>query len=130
MGLIDQARRDWKSITSDKDRGFAVEMLLTAPDGETATITNLHTKHHAAIDFSSGAPMKVNSKQAHISFSESQASDSNPLYVLRNADGEVYLQNHRVTVKDSTGLDKVYVIDQWWQNETLGVIVCILGDYA
>jgi hypothetical protein len=126
MGILEQARRDYKRITSSKS-GFAVDIVLTSPTGEIATVPNLHSKHHLAVNDNG---LAVNSKNAHIAFFESQVNAVNPLYVTRNARGEVYLKGHLVRVKDSTGLEKQYVIDQWFQNETLGPIICILGDYA
>ena len=50
-------------------------------------------------------------------------------YPVRNTKDQVDLEDHRVTVKDSTGFDQMYVIDQSWPDETLGNIVCILSDY-
>jgi hypothetical protein len=126
MGLKDLARIDWKKITGSKSQ-WADDITLTSPTLQTALITNLHTKHYLSVN---ELGVLVNGKNAHVSFSESQVTDANPLYVLRNAKGEVHMAGHKVTVKDSTGLDKTYVIQQWHQNETLGVIVCILGAYA
>lgn len=124
MGLIAQAKADWQAITSNTDE-WGVSMTLLAPTSETATIKGLHTKHHLGID-TEGRP--VNTKNAHVSFSEKLLTDAG--YPVRNAAGEVYLKDHRVTVKDSTGNDAIYVIRQWFPDETIGVIVCILDDYA
>lgn len=126
MGLLEKARKDWKAITGSTNH-WAVDILLTAPTGETASFTNIHSKHHMSID---GDGLPVNGKNAHISFSESQIIDSNPLYPIRNIKGEVSMARHRASVMDSTGLSKQYVIERWHQDETLGVIVCILGNYA
>lgn len=123
MGLIDQAKQDIQNITSNQDE-FGKEMTLTAPDGSTATVTGIHTKHHLAVD-TDGRP--VNSKNAHISVSEYFLDLQD--YPVRNDSGEVDLKNHRVTVKDSTGEDKTYLIQEWFPNETIGLITCILGDF-
>lgn len=125
MGLLDQAREDWKAITSDTE-GFGSSIKLIAPTGEIAEFTNLHFKINLGID---EIGLRVNAKKAHISFSESQVYDSNPAYVLRNAQGEVNMAKHRVVVADSTGLDKNYVVSECFPDESLGVIVLILGDY-
>lgn len=121
MGLLEMARQDLKDITSNLN-DFSVPATFVAPGGETITINVLHTKHHLKID-TDGNP--VNSKNAHISFSESNMIG----YTVRNVSGEVNLKGHRVTVKDSTGVDKQYMIRQWFPDETLGLIVCILGDF-
>lgn len=127
MSILERARRDMQRITSDKSGGFAVEITFTSPDGSTATINGLHTKHHTAID-TEGRP--VNSKNAHISFSETLLNEQG--YITRPPDynGEVNLKSHRVAVKDSTGTVKNYKIRQWFPDETLGLIVCILDDYS
>lgn len=125
MGLIEQAKEDIEEITSDLE-GFGVEMVLTAPTGEVLPITGLHTKHHLAID--QETMKQVNSKNAHISVSEQFLIDAG--YPYRNADNEVYLQGHLVTVNDSTGNSCVYVIREWFPDRTIGLIVCILGDYS
>ena len=125
MGLLEQAKRDFATITSSLD-GFGREMLLTAPTGETALIVGLHSKHHLGINTDG---QRVNSKNAHVCFSESVVFTANPLYPIRDASGEVNLKKHRVTAKDSTETDKIYIIDEWYPSETVGVIVCILGDF-
>jgi len=121
MGLIDQARADLVQITSNED-DFGVPIAFEAPTGETKSIVGFHSKHHLARDTDG---RQVSAKNAAISFAESLMTD----YPVRGASGEVNLKNHKVTVKDSTDVDKVYVIREWFPDETLGLIVCILGDY-
>jgi len=125
MGLIAQAKADWQAITSNTSE-WGVTMTLTAPTGETATINGLHTKHHLGIDMETGRP--VNTKNAHVSFSEKLLTDAG--YPVRNAQGEVSLKGHKVTVADSTGANMTYVIKEWFPDETIGVIVCILLVYG
>lgn len=120
MGLIEQAKSDIARFTSN-DREFGIELILTAPDGETATINGLHTKHHLSVDTDGNI---VNAKNAHIAFSETILEG----YPLR-INGEVNLNNHRISAKDSTGVLKHYKIKQWFPDETVGLIVCILQDY-
>lgn len=122
MGLIDQAKADIQQITSDLN-GFGVSMTLLHPDGSTITIVGLHTKHHTSID-TDGNP--INGKNAHIGFSEGLLVG----YNVRNANGEVSLKGHVVTVNDSTETPKSYVIREWFPDETIGYISCILGDYV
>lgn len=123
MALIDDIREDIKEITSDED-GFAVEHIFTAPTGQTATVNALHTKHHLGFHPDSGA--HVNKKNAHSSVSESLLVAAG--YPVRKADGKVHLANHQVQVKDSTGTLCRYVVAEWIPDETLGVILLILGD--
>ena len=123
MGLIDQAKSDIEDITSNTD-GFGVALFFEGPCGEFAEITGLHTKHHLGVDTEGNS---VNSKNAHVSFSEKFLTDLN--YPVRNLDGEVSMVGHKVRVKDSTGLDKTYVIEENYPDETIGLIVCILGNF-
>ncbi len=123
MGLIDQAKSDIKDITSNPDE-FGVSIAFTAPTGETATINGLHSKHHMGMDTDGN---RVNSKNAHISISEELLTAQN--YPVRKT-GEVNLKDHKVSVKDSTGISKNYVIREWFQDETVGLITCILGDHG
>lgn len=136
MGLLDQAKADIEAITSNLNE-WASSLTLLVPgatfdytfDNTFAngqiTLHGLHTKHHMAVEVETGK--QVNSKNAHCSFSEKFLTDAG--YPVRDNSGEVYLKNHRVAVKDSTGVVKEYVILQWFPDETIGLIVCILGDF-
>lgn len=123
MSLIAQAKVDIEQITSNQD-DFAVEIKFTAPDNTTATISGLHTKIHLGVNSEGEA---VNSRKAHISVSEKFLTDAN--YPVRNSSGEVSLMNHLVEVKDSTGTSKKYKMMQFFPDETIGLITCILQDY-
>jgi len=121
MSILDNIRADIKTIT-ENDEDFAVEITFTAPDLTVAVINGLHTKHHMSINTEG---QMVNSKNTHISFSEA----SLPLaYPLRNAAGEVNLKRHKISVKDSTGIVKNYTVAEWFPDETVGLIVCLLND--
>lgn len=123
MSLVDQAKKDWQQITTDSVNGFGTAITLTAPDTTTLEIVGLATKHHIGIDDDGNV---VNTKNAHISFSEQQLIDAS--YPTRNADNEVSLYGHKATWIDSTGSSITYVIREFFPDETIGVILCILGD--
>lgn len=123
MGLIDQAKKDIKDITSNTDE-WGVSITFTAPTGEIATVNGLHSKHHMNIDTEGNM---ISGKNAHISVSEALLTAKN--YPVRKA-GEVNLKNHKVSVKDSTGISKNYVIREWFPDETIGLITCILGSHG
>jgi len=123
MGLRDQAKADIESITSNLN-DFGILISFLAPTLEVATITGIHSKHHLGIDTDGNM---INSKKAHISFSEKFLTVSN--YPVRDSNGEVNLKGHKVSVKDSTGILKNYIIQSWYPNETVGLITCILEDY-
>jgi len=123
MSLIQRAKADIERITSNQNE-FGVEMVLTAPTSETITVTGLHTKINLGVDTDG---QMVNSKKAHISVSEKFLTDAG--YPVRDGNGEVNLRSHKVSVNDSTGSAKEYVITEWFPNETVGLITCLLGDY-
>lgn len=124
MGLFEQAILDARQISSDAVNGFGVSIEFTAPNADTATINGLYTKHRVNVD-QDGLP--TNAKKASVTVSEKLLTDLG--YPVRNSQGDVYLESHRVKVKDAEGVLYEYVVREWFPDETLGLIVCILGDY-
>ena len=66
MSLYEQAQRDIEQITSNSNE-WGKTLIFVAPNSQTATIIGVHTKHHLGVDTDGNM---VNSKKAHISFSE------------------------------------------------------------
>src|SRR5690606_27448212 len=100
MSLLDQIRLDIEQITAN-DQEFAVSATFTGPDGETATINVIHSKHHLGVDTDGN---RVNSKCAHISFAENNFTAKG--YTVRKASGEVAMLCHLLTVSGCTGIQK------------------------
>ncbi len=125
MGLMETAKADIERITSDLN-DFAKVMTFTSAIApvKTAIVNGLHAKHHLGFDTNGN---EINTENAHVSVSEKALTDKG--YPVRDSSGEVNLKGHKVVVKDSTGTDVPYVIREWHQNETIGLIVCILGDF-
>ncbi len=123
MGFYDQVKKDIEQITSNTDE-WAVVITFISPDSVTATITGLRSKIHLGVDTDGAA---VNSRKAHISFSEKFLIDAG--YPVRNDAGEVAIVGHRVNVADSTGVIKKYVIQNVYPDETIGLIPCTLEDF-
>jgi len=123
MGLVEQAREDWREITSNNNE-FGVTMTFVAPNLFEAEVKGLHTKHHLQVGTNGVA---FNGKNAHVSVSEKVLLDKN--YPTRNADGNVDFRRHKVKVKDSTGIEKTYEIREWFPDETVGVLIFILNDF-
>lgn len=122
MNLTERAINDVKRITSNSNE-WGVEITLIKPvTSECITITGLHSKHHFAID---GDGNNINSKHSYISFSENSLID----FSIRNARNEVVLTKFLVIVKDSTGNEKNYMVREFFPDEKLGLIVCILMDF-
>lgn len=121
--LLNRIRLDAKKYVTAG--GFEEDITLTTPDGNTVlATTGFVSKHWINFDTDGNA---TNTKNAHITIDESKLTDSS--YPVRNANKEVSLRNHRVTAKDSSGLEKSYVIIEVFPDETLGLIACILGDF-
>lgn len=121
--ILQKARRDARKYIT---RGGGEENItLTSADGLTVLETKGWVSKHW-INFDTDGS-SVNSKNAHITLDEALLVESN--YPVRNENGEVFLRKHRVSTPDSTGIVKNYVILEWLPDETLGLIVCILGDY-
>jgi hypothetical protein len=124
MSLRDRAKADIEQITANTAE-FAIEMTWTAPTAETCTVNGLHTRHHLAVD-TDGNP--VNSRKAHVSVSEKYFTDAG--YPIRTSNGDVNLDGHIVVVNDSNGTPRSYQIQEWFPNEDIGLITCILTEYA
>lgn len=118
-----QAKYDWLRFSTAG--GFEVDITLTPPVGDHIHCKGLATKHHNSVG-TDGLP--INAKNAHCSFIESHLTGLG--YTVRDANGEVNLRNHRVSYTDSSGVVKEYIIKETMPDETVGVIVCILGDYG
>jgi hypothetical protein len=125
MGILDFARKDWKIILGSK-LDFSVDITITNPKtGETAQVVGLNTKHWFKVDYETG--MIVNTRNAHINISEAELVAA--YFPTRNAAGEVNIKGCIIKVADSTGIEKEYIITQAHPDETVGVLVCLLGDY-
>lgn len=121
---MERAQEDIKRITSDLN-GFAKSITFSYPyTGQAATIQGIHSKINLAVDTEG---MNVNSRKAHISFSESALTDQG--YQTRTAQGVINLKDHLVTVTDSTGEAIQYIVTECFPDETVGLIVCMLGAY-
>lgn len=105
--------------------GFEELITLKSADGlAILELTGFVSKHWINFDTEGNA---TNSKNAHITIDEDVLKTAG--YPYKNADNEVYLRKHKVSTPDSSGDVKEYVILEWLPDETLGLIVCILGDY-
>ncbi len=120
MDILSRAKADIEKITTGGD---GVQMTLIAPGGEQASVTGFHTRHNMRFDPETG--VFRNSLNAHVSFSERFLTEAS--YPVRNNSGDVALSNHKVLVNDGTGTEKKYTIKEFWPDDKLGFIVCILS---
>jgi hypothetical protein len=120
---LSRAKADMKRFITAG--GFEVAITLTPVGGEATDVTGLATKHHNSIS-TDGIP--INSKNTHISLIESDLTDKG--ITVRDSAGEINLRNWLVSFPDSSEVSKNYIVKETMPDETLGVIVCILGDYG
>lgn len=120
--LLEKARFDARKMVLKG--GFAVDVEFTTKDEILTVYTSgLKTKHHINLD-SDGLP--INSKNAHVCLDEKELTELG--VQVRDLNGEVNIIGSRLKVEDSSGVFRDYVITENLPNETLGLIVCILGD--
>ena len=120
MVEISQIRRDLKAYT---EQTMSANLTFTSPNAVVETIKGFGTAHHLSFDSNTGRP--INTKNAHCSFFEKTLSDLG--YPVR-VSNEVSMKNHRVSFLDSAGITRHYRINETFPDETLGMIVCILGE--
>lgn len=87
------------------------------------TVKGLGIVHHLTFD-TDGQP--VNSKNAHISIHEQDLIDAG--LIVRNSNNEVYMRDCLVQFSDFSGVVKKYAVKENYADDTLGVIVLILGN--
>ena len=120
--ILDLAKRDTQKIIQG---GFGVDINLSTPDGLTSIdLVGLGTKHSIGLDLEG---RMVSTKNAHVTLPESVLITESYPYRI---DNEVNLEGHKVSFKDSTDLVKTYVIREWFPDETVGCIMCILNDFV
>ena len=124
MNLYDTAKKDIEDITTNKAE-WGKDATFTAPTAETETVAVIHNKHHTGFN---ELGERVNSLYGSVAVSESILNANG--YPIRNANGDVYLQRHLIDVKDSTGVVQNYVAREWYEDETIGLIIIILGRYT
>ena len=122
IDLLAKARKDAQNITIG---AFGVDLTLTPPAGSPVSVRGLASKHHLQIDPETG--FYVNVKNTHVNISESSLVALS--YPIRNANNEVAMKGHVISYADSSGNVASYKIDETRPDETLGLIICILGDY-
>jgi len=104
--------------------GFETSILLTKGE-ETYIVNGLAPVHHLSFDTDGNS---VNSKVAHVSISEATLIEAE--FEPRNTANEVAMRSVLVTFSDSAGITRTYSVKENYADETLGVIVLNLGNYA
>lgn len=119
MSLHERAKQDIQTITSNSLE-FGVPVLFVSPLSESITVNCLPSNHHTGFD-SDGT--RVNSKMASIAVSEQLLIDEG--YTYRNAKNEITFKDHIITLEGVK-----FVAREWFPDETVGLIILILGERA
>lgn len=121
-GILKQARADAARIASAG--GFQVDAVLKTPDGtHTVNVKGLGTGTWMAMDdLASGKVINTSSNSFNIP--TQQLIDANYPYLK---DGRPYLKDHKIIVSDGAGMAGTFTITEQHPNNTLGLIICILG---
>lgn len=120
--ILQNAYRDANRIVMQG--GFQDDILISNPGNSiTVSTTGFRTKHWINYDNEGNS---TDTKNAHVCVSESDLVLKG--ITVRNNIQEVALKNYFVQVKDNTGILKKYVVRRNYPDETLGLIVLILGD--
>ena len=121
--IVEKAQADAKRILNNL---WKVSLTFQNRDkSQTAIITGAASSHRISIDPDTRMPVNANNTQ--VTICEQDLIDEG--YTVRNAAGEVDLRRHYVKYTDSTGFEKTYTVDETWPDQTIGLIVCILGLY-
>lgn len=120
--ILERAYRDANRIVMQG--GFQDDILISDPENLiTVSTTGFRTKHWISYDNEGN---NTDDKNAHVCVSESDLVLKG--ITVRNGIQEVALKGYFVSVKDNTGIVKKYVVRRNYPDETLGLIVLILGD--
>lgn len=118
MTINQLAIRDAQSIVS-KGIDFAVPIILTSPTAVTRTVYALQTKHHNGMD---GDGFKVSARQHSVVVSEKDLLG----YPYLSQTGDISFKNHIITTVDSLGQSQTFLVQDWFPDRTVGIIVLIL----
>ena len=108
------------------DGGTTKNIVLENGQGEKVSIAGIVTRH--SINFDSDGNV-VNSPNVHMSFHEDELAASIvdqavTFRPIRNKD-VVSLQNHYAYFADSSGTVFKYHIQEYWPDQTVGMVVCM-----
>jgi hypothetical protein len=122
MGLRELAKADIADITSNLNE-FGLAMTFTPPTGYSLEVVGTEAKIHMQFDVETGKD--INAQKASVSVSEQFFIDGD--YPVRDAAGRVNMKKHKVDYIDSTGTTCLFEVLEQFPDETLGLIVFILG---
>ena len=120
--LLAQARKDAKHVVTKL--GFQNDVfLINNLSMNFIQLKGLTSKHWLQFD-SDGSP--INAKNVHLNLIEKDIQELG--FETRGKNGNVNLLDYYVIVQDSTNNYKKYQVKEVYPNESLGLIVFILGN--
>ena len=120
--LLAQARKDAKHVVTKL--GFQNDVfLINNLSMNFIQLKGLTSKHWIQFD-SDGSP--INAKNVHLNLIEKDIQELG--FETRGKNGNVNLLDYYVIVQDSTNNYKKYQVKEVYPNESLGLIVFILGN--
>ena len=120
--LLARARHDAKKIVTNL--GFQSDVFLINPMSMAfIQLKGLTSKHWIKFD-TDGSP--INAKNVHLNLVEEDIQALG--FETRGKNGNVKLIDYYVIVQDSTNVYKNYQVKEVYPNESLGLIVFILGN--
>ena len=120
--LLARARQDAKKIVTNL--GFQSDVFLINPLSMAfIQLKGLTSKHWIQFD-TDGSP--INAKNVHLNLVEEDIQALG--FETRGKNGNVKLIDYYIIVQDSTNVYKKYQVKEVYPNESLGLIVFILGN--
>ncbi len=120
--LLARARQDAKKIVTNL--GFQSDVFLINPLFMAfIQLKGLTSKHWIQFD-TDGSP--INAKNVHLNLVEEDIQELG--FETRGKNGNVNLLDYYVIVQDSTNVYRNYQVKEVYPNESLGLIVFILGN--
>ena len=127
MGLTEQIQQDLLAITTNAN-DFGISLTFTAPTSPVTVVTTTGTAKRHHLEFDEMGMVKGNALNATCTVSELALRALS--YPVRNIDGKVTFKDHLVAWTDVTGSPITYIVNEWYPDETTGLIVLILGEYG
>jgi len=121
MSLLELAKRDYQGIVKDAN-AWSVSIKFTSPDSTFVDVVGHGMSHNTSYGTDGQV---VNGKNVHVTVVTSDLIDGG--YPLINANGRISLTSHTVAFI-TEGVLNQYVVSQYYPDETLGIITCILSE--
>lgn len=120
MSLLEQAKADLRAILEDTN-DFAVEIVVTNPDGESATLKGLQTDHYLAIDAQTGVAVTGSNVSVALSILALQEAGIGIPRAIADSSRRPWL----VRFTTPTGDDQTFKVSEALPDK-LGCLVCRL----